>query len=101
MRKIALVFTVSERALNLLTLILSYLSCCRSYIVQWLKPDGAVRGSGFLVGVSLGKTLQSPSPVLVKPRTDMNNISCNHEMTKLEGHVSLHMPDFSVTVKRS
>ena len=30
--------------------------------------------SEFFVGVSLGKTLQSPSIVLVKPRKDMNNV---------------------------
>ena len=39
--------------------------------------------SGFFVGVSLGKTLQSPSLVLVKPRKDMNNVSCRRDMTEI------------------
>ena len=30
----------------------------------------------FYLGVSLGKILQSPSLVLVKPRKDLNNVSC-------------------------
>ena len=34
-----------------------------------------IGSSGFFVGVSLGKTFQSPSLVMVKPRTDMNNMS--------------------------
>ena len=38
----------------------------------------------FFVGVSLDKTLQSPSLVLVKPRKDMNNASCRSDMTKTE-----------------
>ena len=37
--------------------------------------------------VSLGKTLQSPSLVLVKPRKDMNNVKCHHDMSKV--HVLL------------
>ena len=39
--------------------------------------------SEFFKGVSLGKTLQSPSLVLVKPRKDMNNVSCRCDMTKI------------------
>ena len=39
--------------------------------------------SGLFVGVSLGKTLQSPSLVLVKPRKDMNNVSCCSDMTEI------------------
>ena len=39
--------------------------------------------SGFLVGVSLGKTLQSPSLKLEKPRIDMNKVSCHHDMTEI------------------
>ena len=38
---------------------------------------------GFFVGVSLGKTLQSSSLVLGKPRKDMNNMSCHHDMTEI------------------
>ena len=36
-----------------------------------------------LVGVSLGKTLQSPSQVLVRPRKDMNNVNCCHDKTEI------------------
>ena len=39
--------------------------------------------SRLFVGVSLGKTLQTPSLVLVKPRKDMNNISCCHDMIEI------------------
>ena len=35
------------------------------------------------VGVSLGKTLQNPSLVLVKLRKDINNVSCRHDMTEI------------------
>ena len=35
------------------------------------------------VVVSLGKTLQSPSLVLVKPRKDMNNVSFGRDMTEI------------------
>ena len=38
---------------------------------------------GFFMGVSLGKTLQSPSLVLVKPRKDMNNVNCRRDMTEI------------------
>ena len=37
----------------------------------------------FFVGVSLGKTLQSLSLVLVKPREDMNNKSCHRDITQI------------------
>ena len=49
--------------------------------------------SGFFVGVSLGKTLQSPVLVLVKPRKDMNNVCCRRDMTEiytLESDVKHH-----------
>ena len=36
--------------------------------------------SGFFVGVSLGKTLQNDSLVLVKSSIDMNNVSCRRAM---------------------
>ena len=39
--------------------------------------------SEFFMGVSLGQTLQSPSLVLVKPRNDMNNMNCRHDMTEI------------------
>ena len=38
-------------------------------------------GSSFFVGVSSVKTLQRPSLVLVKPRKDMNNVSCRRDIT--------------------
>ena len=38
---------------------------------------------GFFMGVSLGKTLQIPSTVLVKPRKDVNNMSFCHDMTEI------------------
>ena len=34
-------------------------------------------------GVSLGKTLQSPSLVLVQPRKDINNVSRRRDMTDI------------------
>ena len=42
--------------------------------------------SGFFVGVSFSKTIQCPSLVLVKPKTekkDMNNVSCHRDMTEI------------------
>ena len=39
--------------------------------------------SGFFVGISLGKTLQSPSLVLMKPRKDMNNVSCRRDISEI------------------
>ena len=38
------------------------------------------RSSWFFVGVSLGKTLQSPSLVLVKARKGMNKVNCRRDM---------------------
>ena len=38
---------------------------------------------GFYKGVSLGKTLQSLNLVLVKPRKDINSVSCCHNMTEI------------------
>ena len=47
-------------------------------------PCSSRTGScGFFVGVYLGKILQSPSLVLVKPRKDMNNVSCCSDMTEI------------------
>ena len=39
--------------------------------------------SRFFVGMSWGKTLQSPCLVLVKPKKDTNNLSCRHDMTEI------------------
>ena len=61
----------------------------RGSVVKWLtRIQGSwVQASmdplGFFVGVSLRKTLKSPSLVLVKPREDMNNVSCRHDMTEI------------------
>ena len=35
------------------------------------------------MGLSLGKTLQSPSLVLMKPRIDMNYVNCHRDMTEI------------------
>ena len=59
----------------------------RRSVVKGLTHNPGVRATldplGFYVGVSLGKTLQSPSLVLVKPRKDMNNVSCRCDMTEI------------------
>ena len=61
----------------------------RGSVVKRLTRNPGVLGSsrtgssGFFVRVSLGKTLQSPSLVLVKPRKDMNNVSCRRDMTEI------------------
>ena len=39
--------------------------------------------AGFFVSVSLGRTLQSPSLVPVKPRKDMNNVSLRRDTTEI------------------
>ena len=53
-------------------------------LFEWL----VIQGSGvqatldpldFIMGVSLVKTCQSQSLVLVKPRYDVNNVSCCHD----------------------
>ena len=52
----------------------------------WLSGkvlDSTLDPLGFCVGVSLAKTLQSPSLVLVKPRKDMNNVNCRRDMTEI------------------
>ena len=41
------------------------------------------RSSGFFVGVSLGKTLQSPSLVVAKPRKDLNNVNCGRDINEI------------------
>ena len=39
--------------------------------------------SEFFVGVSLGKTLKCSRLVLMKPRKDMNNVSCRLKMSEI------------------
>ena len=61
----------------------------RGSVVKCLTRNQGVQGSSrtgsseFFVGVSLGKILQSPSLVLVKPRKDMNNVNCRRDMTEI------------------
>ena len=45
---------------------------CNSGVLGWSLNSGS---SGFFVGVSLAKILQSPSLELMKPRKYMNNVS--------------------------
>ena len=58
-------------------------------VVKCLTHNPGILGSshtgssGFFMGVSLSKTLQSPSLVLVKPRKDINNVSCRRDMTEI------------------
>ena len=60
-----------------------------SSVVKCLTRNPEVLGSSrtgssvFFVGMSLGKTLQSPSLVLVKPRKDIKSVSCRHDMTEI------------------
>ena len=60
---------------------------CGSVVICLTHNPGVLGSSHtgssvFFVEVSLGKTLQSPSLVLLKPREDMNNVSCCHGMTE-------------------
>ena len=61
----------------------------RGSVVKRLTRNPGVLGSSrtrfseFSIGVSLGKTLQSPSLVLVKPKKDMNNVSCGRNVTEV------------------
>ena len=61
----------------------------RGSVVECLTRNPRVLGSSrtgyseFFVGVSLCQTLQSPNPVLVKSRKDMNNVSCRRDMTEI------------------
>ena len=58
-------------------------------VVKCLTLNPRVLGSSdtgsswFFVRVSLSKTLQSPRLALVKPRKDMNNVSCCLDMTEI------------------
>ena len=61
----------------------------RDSLVECLTCNTGVLGvsctgfSGVFMGVSLGKTVQSPSLVLVKPRVDINNESCCLDMIQV------------------
>ena len=58
----------------------------RGLVVEHLTRNPGVldlscnRFSGFFVGVSFGKKLQSPSLLLVKPKKDMNDVICCFDM---------------------
>ena len=66
----------------------------RGSVVKCLTRYPGVLGSnrtgsfGFFVRVSLGKTLQSPSLVLVKPRKEMNNVCCRRDSTEIPSKVA-------------
>ena len=49
----------------------------------WVLGSSRTESSGFFIGVSLGKTFHSPSLVPVKPSKDMNNVSCQRDMTEI------------------
>ena len=51
--------------------------------IFFFNESNSTGSSVFFMGVSLGKTLQSPSLVLVKPKKDMNNVSCCSDMTEI------------------
>ena len=68
------------------TLFSCYPGVLGSSVVKCLPGNPEVLGLilwVFFMGVSLGKTLQSPSLVLVKPRKDMNNVSFCHDVTEI------------------
>ena len=58
-------------------------------VVKYLTRNPGVLGSshtgfsGFFCGSLLGQDTSEPSLVLVKPRKDMNNVSCHHDMTEI------------------
>ena len=55
-------------------------------MAQCLTHNPGVRATldplGFFRGSVLGQDTSEPSLVLVKPRKDMNNVSCCRDMTK-------------------
>ena len=71
------------------TLLLNSVEVLRGLVVKCFTRNPGVLGSsrtefsGFYVEVSLGKTLLSPSLVLVKPGKDMDHVSCHCELTEI------------------
>ena len=68
--------------------------------------SGRTRSSGFFVGMSFVKTLQSPSLIQVKPREDINNVSYRRNMTEntVESgvkHHSINQPKDETLTMRS
>ena len=61
----------------------------RGSVVKCLTRDPGVLGSsctgssGVFRGSVLGQDTSEPSLVLVKPRKDMNNVSCRRDMTEI------------------
>ena len=74
-----MVQTLMTYLLEILKLIapLYFRGVLRGSVVKCATRNPGVLGSS----QSLGETVQSPSPVLVKPRKDMNNVSCRRDMT--------------------
>ena len=68
---------------------MSIIGVLRGSVIKCLTSNPGVLASSrtgfsqFFVGVSLGKTPQSPSLVLVKPRKAMNIVSCRRDMTEI------------------
>ena len=50
---------------------------------QGVLVSSLTGSSGSIVGLYSGKTLQSPSLVLVNPRKDRNKVGCHHDMTEI------------------
>ena len=61
----------------------------RGLVVKCMTRNPGVLGSsrtgssGFFRGSVLGQDTSKPSLVLVKPRKDMNNVSCRRDMTEI------------------
>ena len=58
----------------------------RGFVVKVLtrNPSGSeLQPHWNLCGFRGSGTLQSPSPVLLKPRKDMNDVSCRRDMTEI------------------
>ena len=68
----------------------SFLGLLSGSVTECLTRNQAALGASCtgssvcFIGVSLGKTLHSPSLMLVKPMKDMNNVSCHmNDMTEI------------------
>ena len=72
-----------------LVLFSRFLGVPHSPVVKCLtRNPGVLRLSrtgsfGFFCGSVLGQDTSEPSLVLVKPRKDMNNVSCHRDMTEI------------------
>ena len=64
------------------------INMCRSVVKGLTRNPGVLSSAaldplGFFVGMSLGKTIQNLSLILVKPRRDRYNVSCHRDMTEI------------------